>query len=495
MKTTMIYLVVLLMVASTAFAQKTGFIDDVYFKPSDARNIEIKANERQRPVVKNGARQIVFVDASNTDVIVTKDTVYVLGNESKKAYADSLSFNEEEGEYINGFRGSESDLEYAERIRRFHNPKYTIHISNPAWNDLYFLDSWDWNVYVDGTYAWVTPTWTNSLWFDYHYRPYSYNRWNSWNSWHSPYYGGWGGYGWGGWNSWSHGYHSGYYAGYYGWPYGYGGGYGGYYGYGNYWNSWGGSNWGGSNYVTNNNRGRATDYNYTGTRQSTVNSGGGSAGVPAYGRTSGTRSSYSAVGSSTQTGTRTVSTGTRSISTNDRSQSVAPGITRSYSSDRSVDGRSYSTQGTRSGSAASNNTSTRNSSFDNRTASGSAATASGSRSTTTTSPSSRSYSTAPASTRSYSTTPSSTRSSSTYSAPSSTRSSSSYSTPSSTRSSSSSSSSSYRSSSSSSSSSSVSPSRSSSSSSSYSGGSSGGSSSSGGSRSSSSSSSSSGTRR
>lgn len=484
MKTIKIYLLAMLMVSSAAYAQRTGFIDDVYFKPSDARNIDIKANERQKPVVKNGARQIVFVDAANTDVIITKDTVFVL-EKAKEQTAQSEDSITDEGYYIGGFKGSNSDLEYAERIRRFHNPRYSIHISDPGWNDIYFLNSWDWNVYVDGSYAWVTPTWTNNLWFDYHYRPYSYSSWYWRSSWGWPHYGGWGGYGGYGWNSWSHGYYSGYYAGYYGWPYGYGGGYGGYYGYGSYWNNpyyW--NNWGGSNYVSNNNRGRATDYNYSGTRQSTVNSGGG-AGAPAFSSASGTRSSYSAIGGSAQSGTRTVSTGTRSISTGDRSQSVAPGFTRSYSTDRSVDGRSYSTQGSRT-SSASNNSSTRSSNFDTRTSSGTAASsASGSRSTTTTG----GYTTAPASSRSYSTAPSSTRSSSTYSAPSSTRST--------TTTTPSSSSNTYRSSSSSSSSSSVSNTRSSSSS--YSSGSSGssysGSSSSGSRSSSTGSSSSSGTRR
>ena len=47
------------------------------------------------------------------------------------------------GYYLNGFEGSQSDLEYAERIRRFHNPKFTIHISDPAYTDIYFLDPTD----------------------------------------------------------------------------------------------------------------------------------------------------------------------------------------------------------------------------------------------------------------------------------------------------------------------------------------------------------------
>lgn len=115
------------------------------------------------------------------------------------------------GYWVNGFDGSDSDYEYATRLIRFHNPRYAVHVSSPIyWDVVYGLNSWDWNVYVDGNYAYVFPTFSNRLWFDwrynthaysfnrtylpYHHR-YRYNRWNDplddyWYGYHNGYYNG-----------------------------------------------------------------------------------------------------------------------------------------------------------------------------------------------------------------------------------------------------------------------------------------------------------------
>ena len=137
--------------------------------------------------------------------------------------------NGDDGYYLSGFNGSASDYEYALRIRRFHNPKFVVSVSDPYYSDIYFLDNNDWNVYISDNYAWVTPTWTNPWYWDYMWTPYSYTSW-SWRwslgpwrfGWgYDPYYYGWGGY-WGGywgWNSWYspyyHHHHHHYYSPYY----------------------------------------------------------------------------------------------------------------------------------------------------------------------------------------------------------------------------------------------------------------------------------------
>ena len=237
MKTKYLFLLLILIVATGTFAQNTDIIDDVYFKPSN-KTITPKANTSEKARYKNGAKEIIFIDRDSVDVAVS-DSAYLLAqaNDSTE-YADY----DEDGYYLHGFNGSASDLEYAERIRRFHNPKYRIFIGNSNYSDIYFLNNSDWNVYVDDFYAYVTPTWTNPYWFDYMYRPFSYNSWHWGSSWNSPYsfYGGWGYNSWGynpwGYNSWYSPFYSswGYpYYGYYGY-YDYGWGYP-YYGYGNYW--------------------------------------------------------------------------------------------------------------------------------------------------------------------------------------------------------------------------------------------------------------------
>ena len=136
--------------------------------------------------------------------------------------------NGDDGYYLNGFNGSDSDYEYALRIRRFHNPKFVVSVSDPFYSDIYFLDNNDWNVYISDNYAWVTPTWTNPWYWNYTWSPYSYTSWSwrwSLGPWgfsfgYDPFYS-WGGY-WG-WNSWyrppfyHHHHHHYYDRPYYGW--------------------------------------------------------------------------------------------------------------------------------------------------------------------------------------------------------------------------------------------------------------------------------------
>lgn len=226
MKTKWIVASLIATLTTTAFAQSKVVDDDIYFKPGD----DVKKREISKtvkPAYKNGAKEIVFSDAQN-DVQPVSDM--------KEDTRDSLNTNEneqEEGYYLNGFNGSKSDMEYAERIRRFQHPKYRVFIGDPAYNDIYFLNNWDWNVYIEGSYAYVTPTWTNRYWFDYQSRPFS--NW-SWGYGYSSYYGGYWGYNtypWS-WSSWGWG--GGYYGGYYGSYYhGYYNGFNNGYYYGNNW--------------------------------------------------------------------------------------------------------------------------------------------------------------------------------------------------------------------------------------------------------------------
>lgn len=240
MKRYLIFIYLMLFGFSLGFAQSGKIIDDIYVTPNDVQMInEVKASTKnqakafegnQSAVSRNGAREIVFIDQYGNRTTAVSDTVYIVDGEVS---ADSVIYDNEEGYYLNEFNGSESDLEYAERIRRFHNPKYTITIADPGYNDIYFLDDDYWNVYVDGMYATVTPTWNNPYYWNYQWAPYSYSSWAWRHNWGYPSWGsyyGWGGYPWysgfgyGGW-------YDPWYTGYYGWGgFGYGYGWGGYYG-------------------------------------------------------------------------------------------------------------------------------------------------------------------------------------------------------------------------------------------------------------------------
>ena len=196
-----------------------AIIDDIYYKPGVVKTAQTEApaqtqNKQEvstlnKPNYKNGAKEIVYTErkglkpktvvrdtvyvvgqagdktekqsrtpinnSGNSDILVVHDTIYV----SEIAIDDSIQNNREQGHYLNEFNGTESDLEYAERIRRFHNPRYTVFIGDPNYNDIYFLNNNDWNVYVDGSYAYVTPTWTNPYWWNYSFSPFSYGGYGS----------------------------------------------------------------------------------------------------------------------------------------------------------------------------------------------------------------------------------------------------------------------------------------------------------------------------
>ncbi|HET7732803.1 MAG TPA: hypothetical protein VFK73_03110, partial [Paludibacter sp.] len=114
-------LVLLIPLAGISQNQNTS-LDDVYFKPGDATQIKKTQVNKQKPTYKNGAKEIVYIEREIPTV--SSDTT-ILAQTNDSILADSLNT----GYYLNGFKGTKSDLEYAERIRRFHSPKYTIFIS------------------------------------------------------------------------------------------------------------------------------------------------------------------------------------------------------------------------------------------------------------------------------------------------------------------------------------------------------------------------------
>lgn len=332
MKTSVLTYLALLLISASAFAQSNEVFDDVYFKPGDV----VKKAERpltKKPVYRNGAKEIIFIERDQKVEIVTPDTTVLLGEAN-----DSTEQYDEKGYYLNGFNGSESDLEYAARIRKFHNPKYRVFIGDPAYNDINFLNNYDWNVYVEGNYAYVTPTWTNPYWFDYTYSPNSYWGWNRWN-YGSPYYG-WGNYPWSMNNYWGYGgYHGGYYGNYYGGYYG--GYYGDYYGYGypyycygghgyygGYYGGYGGYYGGYGNGYSSGMRSKATGSREFSRQEALTIGGGGTIR-----NSQGARSNYTAIGENNRSiingnGIRSIRTSTdnttgrnSSIQSNNRSAS------------------------------------------------------------------------------------------------------------------------------------------------------------------------------
>mgnify|MGYP001160713735 FL=1 len=128
-KLCILFLSVLL--ALPGYGQKNkASIDDVYFSWDDAKNAaKMSTESNKKPNTKNGAKEIIFIDRNEDAQNNSSRLLIAKANDSTTVDSDTLAADE--GYYLRDFNGSESDYEYAERIRRFHNPKFTIHISDP----------------------------------------------------------------------------------------------------------------------------------------------------------------------------------------------------------------------------------------------------------------------------------------------------------------------------------------------------------------------------
>lgn len=216
---------------ATGRMASTGvYYDDIYYAPDLTKEtmeqafapVPSIAKEEQKEI-KQEERQLIRSYQSSDLAKEQRDTrdfsdiqqkyASILADEDKDEVDSLIYYNEETGYWVGGFDGSEMDRDYAERLIRFHGPFTRI----PYWSSLYdqfvYFDDPNWNVYVDGNYAYVFPTWSNP-WYD----RYRYDRWNTpWHFsfgyssfWGDPFYYGYYGIGW---------YDPFYSPFYYGWPY------------------------------------------------------------------------------------------------------------------------------------------------------------------------------------------------------------------------------------------------------------------------------------
>ena len=240
-----IVLASLMMVCLPYWAMSQSVDDDLYFIPKKKAEKKEEVKQEVKVVVPQKQNTTTVYAAPGSTVVVkdvkgkvrdvdeynrrytSRDNNFSMENDT--LYIEEKPLNER-GEWVNGFEGSQDDYEYAMRIVRFRNPRYAIPVSSPLyWDVVYGLPSWDWNVYDDGLYAYVFPTYTNRLWWDWRWNyPYGASWGFSWgwsspwyyNSWYYPGY--WGGGYWGGYWGYHHHHHHHYYPHYSG--HGWGGG-------------------------------------------------------------------------------------------------------------------------------------------------------------------------------------------------------------------------------------------------------------------------------
>ena len=229
---------VLLIVAggcTTGRMASTGvYYDDIYYAPdltkenmeqafapvpdiAKEEKKEIKKEERE--LVRDYERSELDREQRDTRDFSEIQEKYasILADEDTEEVDTMIYYNDETGYWVNGFDGSEMDRDYAERLIRFHGPFTRIPYWSPLYDQFVYFNDPDWNVYVDGNYAYAFPTWSNP-WYD----RYRFDRWSTpWSFsfgyssfWGDPYYYGYYGYGW------YDPFYSPYYSwGYYNWPY------------------------------------------------------------------------------------------------------------------------------------------------------------------------------------------------------------------------------------------------------------------------------------
>ena len=206
-KWTLLGVIALLLGACTTGSYVTSnYSDDIYFNPADVPPpIAVEeVSKKEALVEKSGNRMIISQIDENQDGSKTMNN-YVFDGSKEDADAlrydmeqmelegsdTTVYYNDDEVKYVinNYYDGDEMD--YAYRIRRFHNPYFY---------DPFYWDSWS---YYDPFFysSWYYPSWSWGMhrgWYD---------PWYSWGwgyspyySWYSPYSSwGWGypyGYGW-----------------------------------------------------------------------------------------------------------------------------------------------------------------------------------------------------------------------------------------------------------------------------------------------------------
>lgn len=205
--------------------------DDMYFTPKKQKKAEqvVKEQKSATPVteLKTYDKDDVIYNGTGRLSDAKVDTIYA----GEAMPNDTLYIDEYEtfedgngGRWINGFKGGVDDYKYALRNMNWRTMRSAIPVGSSAyWNLTFGASSFDWNIYEVGGLAYLFPTWSNPLYWDYRispswgfggrpwswsYSPWHYGRYYAWgmyDPWFDPWYdsfyvwssGGWGwGYSW-----------------------------------------------------------------------------------------------------------------------------------------------------------------------------------------------------------------------------------------------------------------------------------------------------------
>ena len=169
-------------------------LTDKAVQKEDQQVYSQKAKEYSRSVDQSDPRDFSQIQAQYANILTDDQVVDV---------DTMVYYNDETGYWVNGFSGSSYDQDYAERLVKFHGPFRGIPYWSPLYTQVVYFGDPNWNVYLDGNYAYVFPSWSNRFYSNFYFGGYR-SFWNTsfgfgwpyygWNdSWYNPYFG-FGGY-------------------------------------------------------------------------------------------------------------------------------------------------------------------------------------------------------------------------------------------------------------------------------------------------------------
>ncbi|MCZ4695272.1 hypothetical protein DWB61_10575 [Ancylomarina euxinus] len=182
---------------SPSYVGTSAFQDDIYYVPGEETLIDKEMAvytthaEKKEPIIEQTIKTEPTSKATFSDdrefQLIQEQYRQMLANDSIESI-DTTYYNEEEGYYINEFKGSDYDREEAERLRQWY-PQGFGYYDNSGYNmAMWLAGDPDWNVYVDGDNVWWTPTWTNFGYYNsFNFSPARYGRTFAYN--YSPYCG------------------------------------------------------------------------------------------------------------------------------------------------------------------------------------------------------------------------------------------------------------------------------------------------------------------
>lgn len=199
MKARSIIAVLLITAMLPTVAQRRVFEDDIYYTPKDDVKAVVKEQTVQTQTVTQQYAPTISQETQQFDVDAYNrhyPTNYAPSatDSASVQTTTTTTTTTTQTYYVNGVGAD--NLEYAERIRRFHNPEVGLYVVDPEYNNIYLIED-DYTPYVTSvniiTSPWVTPwSWSTYGWCGYPYSTWSWSigynpwYWNTW-SWYSAY--------------------------------------------------------------------------------------------------------------------------------------------------------------------------------------------------------------------------------------------------------------------------------------------------------------------